>query len=233
MEAKKLPGIFEIIKRSFVIYFAKGNFLYFLKIALLNLGITLGLVVPIIVTSGFFSKEPIVQQIGPAVTVFIPTIVLILAMVLWGLLMQATVVVAVSSVVAGKGLGIKKTIKVAWGKLGRFFVTNLASSLIILVGFIFLIIPGLIFMVWYQFSQYLIITREIRPIEAIRESKRLVSGYFWPVVGRLLGITLFFIIFQVALGFIRVLGPLLIALMTPYYVLVPYLLFDSLRKVKE
>jgi len=233
MEAKKLPGIVEIIKKSFVIYFGGKNFLYFLKIALLNLGITLGLVVPIIATSGFFSKEPIVQQVGPAVTVFIPTIVLILAMVIWGLLMQATVVVAVSSVVSGKVLGIKKTIKVAWGKLGRFFVTNFLSGLIILVGFIFLIIPGLVFMVWYQFSQYLVIVRDLRPIEAIKESKKLISGYFWPVVGRLLGITLFFIIFQVVLGFIRILGPLIITLMTPFYVLVPYLLFDSLRKVKE
>jgi hypothetical protein len=232
MEVKNLPGPIEIIKSSLSIFIEKQNLLYLLKIVLLNFGVTLVLILPIMFISGLFSQEPPIQTIGPATTIFIPTIVLIAAVVIWGFLMQATLVVAVSGVVDGKIIGVKDTVRIAWGKLKRYFLTNLLAGLIIFVGFIFLIIPGIIFMVWYSFSQYIVINQDVGPIEALKQSKRLVSGYFWPVVGRLLGLTLFFIIVQIVLGLIPIVGPLVVAALAPYYVLAPYLLFDSLRKLK-
>ncbi len=232
MEAKKLPGLVDIIRSSFFIFFKKHNFFYLLKIVLLNFGITLALMLPIMLFASVFSDESVVQNIGPAVTIFVPTIAFAIAMIIWGLLMQATIVVGVSKVVSGTTPTVKETVKIAWGKLGRYFLTNLVTGLIIVVGLLFLIVPGIIFAVWYSFSQYLVITKDIRPIDALKASKALVSGYFWPVLGRTLGIMVFFVIVQIALNFIPVLGPLAVILLAPYFVLAPYLVFDGLRKVK-
>lgn len=232
METKKLPGLIEIIKSSLTIFFARQNLLYLLKIALLNLGVTLVLVLPIMFLGGLFSKESPIQRIGPATTIFIPTIALVAAIFLWGLLMQAVIVVAITKVVSGNLVGIKETLKIAWGKLGRYFLTNLLTGLIVLVGFIFLIIPGIVFMVWYAFAQYIVINQDIRPIDALKQSKLLVSGYFWPVLGRLFGLMLFFITLQMLVSLIPFVGALAVTLLSPYYVLVPYLIFESLGKIK-
>ena len=232
VEKIQLPGIFEIIKKSFLIYIKKENFLFFLKIALLNLGVSFVLLIPAIYFTSIFSKEPIFESIGPATTVFVPTIAIALGAAVWGLLMQATMVVAVTHVVSGGNLGVRQTIKEALRKLGRYFLTNVLTGLAVLVGIILLIIPGLIFMVWYLFSGYIIIIQDVRPIEALKQSKKLVSGYFWQVAGRLLGVMLILIVFQAILGSIPFLGAVIVTLLTPFYVLVPYLIFDSLRTVK-
>jgi len=231
MKNKKLPGLIQIIKNSFQIYFQKENLLYFLKIVLLSFGITLALMIPVMLLVGFFSTQSPIEKIGPATTVFIPTIVLALAVAVWGLLMQATIVVSVSRVVSGRSLAVKETIKIAWGKLGRFFLTNFLVGLIIVVGFIFLIIPGIVFAIWYTFAQYIVITQDLGPLEAIKASKKLVSGHFWPVFGRIAGIMLFSIIIQVALGSVRFVGAIATVILSPYYVLVLYLLYDGLRKL--
>jgi len=231
VEKAKLPGLVEIIKNSFLIYFKRQNFLYFLKIVLLNFGVTLALMLPIMLLVGLFSGDGMIEKIGPATTIFIPTIVLALGAAVWGLLMQATIVVSVTRVVSGEGLGVKETIIIAWGKLGRYFMTNLISGLIIAVGFIFLIIPGIVFGVWYIFAQYLVITQNLRPIQALKASKKLVSGHFWPVLGRLAGIILFSIVLQVALGSVKLFGVIATLLLSPFYVLVPFLLFEDLKKL--
>jgi len=231
METKRLPGLIELIKNSFSIYFKKGNFLYFLKIVLLSFGITLGLMVPIGLLVGFFSSQSPIEKIGPATTVFIPAIALALGAAVWGLLMQATILVSVFRVASGMQLDVRETIKVAWGKLGRYFLTNLLVGLITMVGFIFLIIPGVIFLVWYTFAQYIVISQDISPLEAIRASKKLVSGYFWPVLGRLAGIMVFSIILQMVLASTKFVGAIATMLLSPFYILVSYLLYDGLRKI--
>lgn len=73
-------------------------------------------------------------------------------------------------------------LKIFWGILGVSLLTGLA----VLGGLILLIIPGLIFAVWFGFATWAYIERgkgsEI--VAALSESKRVVKGYFWPIVWR-------------------------------------------------
>lgn len=46
-------------------------------------------------------------------------------------------------------------------------------------GHILLIIPGIIFAVRLAFVKFIIIENEIKPMEALRESKRITKGYRW------------------------------------------------------
>jgi uncharacterized membrane protein len=67
--------------------------------------------------------------------------------------------------------------------LGRFILGAILYGLIVTVGFILLIIPGIIWAIKYQFFSYLIIDKNMGPIEAIKKSGEMTSGnkskLFW------------------------------------------------------
>ncbi len=60
------------------------------------------------------------------------------------------------------------------------FVSYLVSSIVLgvaaVIGFILLIVPGIIIILTYQFGQYIIIDRNLGPIEALKESARITKG---------------------------------------------------------
>ncbi len=66
---------------------------------------------------------------------------------------------------------------------GRLLVTYLTVGLFTSLGFLLLIIPGIIIAVRYMFAP-MIATIEDRSVKPIDESKRLVKGRFWKLVGR-------------------------------------------------
>jgi hypothetical protein len=65
--------------------------------------------------------------------------------------------------------------------LGRIFQISLLSIL----GFI-LLIPGIIFAIWFFFSEYALIFDGFKGVAALKRSKGLVQGYWWAVFGRLI-----------------------------------------------
>jgi len=65
----------------------------------------------------------------------------------------------------------------------RLLTTTIKVSIISVIGLILLIIPGIIFMVRYGFAQ-MIAVLEDRSVNPLTESKRLVRGRFWKLVGR-------------------------------------------------
>jgi uncharacterized membrane protein len=61
----------------------------------------------------------------------------------------------------------------------KFVGGNLLSGLIVIGGMILFIIPGIIWAVMFSFVSYLIIDKNLGPIEAIKESARITKGYRW------------------------------------------------------
>lgn len=70
--------------------------------------------------------------------------------------------------------------------------TFLLLLLIIMGGTLLLIIPGIIFMVWFSFTYLVIIYEEKRGVEALMESKKLVTGRWWPILWRIFAPSIFF-----------------------------------------
>lgn len=75
------------------------------------------------------------------------------------------------------------------GLLGNFFTFLLAwvlYGLVVGVGFLLLIVPGVIWALKFGFSGFLVVDRRLDPIEAFRESSRLTEG----LKGQLFGFAL-------------------------------------------
>lgn len=124
------------------------------------------------------------------------------------------------------------------------------SMLVIVLGYMFLIIPGILFSVWFMYASYEVIFKQKRGVEAMKSSKALVSGRFWPVAWRLLAIAAVIIgvsiVITMALAaidalMISLLGAeiiwvslLLFSLpniaLVPFSIAVQYVLYDSLHK---
>lgn len=69
----------------------------------------------------------------------------------------------------------------------RFFLNYLAASilysLIVTIGLILLIIPGIYFAIRYQFFGFLIVDRGVGPLESLSQSATLTQGVKWKLLG--------------------------------------------------
>ncbi len=61
----------------------------------------------------------------------------------------------------------------------KFVLGYLLYALIILAGFLLLIIPGIIWSIKYQYTIYLIVDREMGPMDAMKASGRITDGVKW------------------------------------------------------
>lgn len=65
----------------------------------------------------------------------------------------------------------------------KFLGTSILVTLAIGIGFVLLIVPGIIAMLFFMFSTFIVIDRGLGPIEAMKESMRITTGYRWPLLG--------------------------------------------------
>lgn len=80
--------------------------------------------------------------------------------------------------------------------------TSILVGIIVLAGAILLIIPGIIFAVWYAFAVYAVIFDGQKGMSALKNSKNLVVGRWWDVAWRIVAPALLFGIATVILQYL-------------------------------
>jgi uncharacterized membrane protein len=128
----------------------------------------------------------------------------------------------------------------------KFFGLSLLTGIFIFLWTILLIIPGIIFGIFYSFALYLLVFEGVSGLNAIKRSKALVTGYWWAVFGR----TLFLILIAILLSFVlsipfifftegtiifsiyNLLQSLVWAVVTPVFMVFTYLMYKDLRRIK-
>ena len=60
-------------------------------------------------------------------------------------------------------------------------LANLLVIVIVVLGFIFLIVPGIIFACKLAFVSYLVVDRKMEAVEAVKESWRMTTGHAWTI----------------------------------------------------
>lgn len=83
-----------------------------------------------------------------------------------------------------------------WKFLGASILTTLA----IVIGFVLLVVPGIIALLFFMFSTFIVIDRGLGPIEAMKESMRITEGNRWPLLGLICLLFLILIAGALALG---------------------------------
>lgn len=214
---KTLSSPIDLIKKSFNVFFEKSNFLYFAKIYAWLLPFQLFFLYQnyfvttqskeMDVTSGF----AIIAQYPWFLAAVIIVNLVFLFVSFW---VELTALTALVKVDAGNLDDVKLTFKEALKKLWPFSLLSILVSLMVGGGLILLIIPGIIFSVWFGFAKYIFVDKKLGVMESIRTSRALVKERFWGVLGRLIVFGLFGILFQLVFALVPLsLGTLI----TPFF----------------
>jgi uncharacterized membrane protein len=81
----------------------------------------------------------------------------------------------------------------------KFLAAELLTGLIIFVGLVLLVVPGIIAILTLLFTLYVVIDKGLGPIEAIKESARLARGHRWELLLLMLMVLVLNILGAVAL----------------------------------
>jgi hypothetical protein len=85
-----------------------------------------------------------------------------------------TLTAAVSAAFLRQPVSIRQALQTVRPKLGRLIGATLLNSLIIGLGFLLCIIPGIYFTLWYLLVSQVVIIENLRPVAALRRSKELM-----------------------------------------------------------
>ncbi|RQW82565.1 MAG: hypothetical protein EHM79_18070 [Geobacter sp.] len=104
----------------------------------------------------------------------------------------------------------------------------LLTAFIVTGGYFLLIIPGVIFTVWFFFAQFIVPGENVRGMEALLKGREYVRGHWLDVALRL------FLIWVVScvVSFIPFFGMILAVLFFPYVMIFHCLIYRDLRAIK-
>jgi hypothetical protein len=166
---------------------------------------------------------------------------LLAALVAWG-----AITIAVSDICLGNAPSVVRSYqKVLSGMLGRLLVASLLQLLSILVGFVLLIVPGVIAMLWLMFTPSVVVLEGLGAVAALKRSKKLAEGFKGRNFGVLVLLTIIGAVVGGILGFVlgifvtpqhfvfRICMVAMQALITPFSIIAIILLYYDLRVRKE
>ncbi|MCK4257987.1 MAG: hypothetical protein KAX49_03365 [Halanaerobiales bacterium] len=177
----------EILINSWSIF--SKNFRTILLIALI-------IYIPINILVYMIPTESLMNGYGEVEGFWIYIRLIQMAQEFFGVLAIMGIAVLVEGFLRGEETRLDESMNKAFSRWGNMIMTNLFKGIIVM-GLMFLfIIPGIIWYVFYSFVAYVVVLRNIRGMQALAYSKRLVKGRWW----KIFGITLFLGAARLGLG---------------------------------
>lgn len=185
------------------------------------------------------------------------SIILTLASFILSLWISIALIITLRQLAKGEKIDLKTIYRNAYSKILSYFWINILIGLAVFFGFLLLIVPGVIFAVWFSMAVYILIFEGIRGTQSLSKSKELVKNYFWAVLWRWVAPYFFFGIIVLTLIYVPIYLIGLLAGMPlsgfaetppwwanlisniislaamPIFFAIGVLLYDSLKKEKE
>jgi hypothetical protein len=125
---------------------------------------------------------------------------LILGALLFGIVMggmwflsSGMVVVMARDALGGREPGLGDALAAVLGRLGTLVVASILVTAIVAAGFLFLVIPGLVAMVFLMFTLPAVLLDGLGAVDAMRRSVAVVREHVGAVVGLVVGSLLVFV----------------------------------------
>jgi len=211
---KELPGLFGLFRSSLLVY--RKRFPSFIPILLL---FTVPLALVSYIGAGALSEagEKGAFEGGAVLAGFAVAFLL-------SILGQIAFIYAI----AFEGLSMGEVFGRSAERFFSFFKVYLLYALIIFSGLVFLVIPGIIFSIWFGFAPFILAREDVRGVDALLKSKEYVKGNWSRVFGLLLAVWLV----SFALSLIPYAGHILSIFFIPFVLVYEYLLYEGLKERK-
>lgn len=204
----------EYIKQAWGIYTKKENFVYFSKVMAVLL---LFSAVPSVIMTYFYSSRDLYDFGYVALSIVAAVGGLWSSSTVYQLLINLDSINDPRDILR---LGFKKIIK--------YFFASLVLGLTITVGILLLVIPGIIFAVWFVFTVYLYLDKQMGIIESFKASRKIVSGKFMKIAGRIIVFGLLsFVVGLISTAF-GSFGVMAVSFVAPFLALPLFLLYKDL-----
>lgn len=181
-----------------------SSFKYLLKFGLVKVSFTLPLVAltaviamisvrPIYDTSATLSANP--TRLVNLIYLAVPIGIVYLVFYLW---LEMASLIQYSVISRSRTLPIKELLSQGWRIMSKILITGLIASLAVVGGFLLLIVPGVIFAVWFTFTTPIVVFENLSGTAALSRSKQIVKGRFWKTVWYLVFPALLFLVYALA-----------------------------------
>jgi hypothetical protein len=208
----------DIIKKSIQVFVQKKNFIYLISIYLPLLPFSL---------FSFFQTyfpDSLLNSFRGAPLLVVAINIAYLITFFW---VSISGVLGVDGIISGQTLEFKQLYKKAWKMVGKYLVLSLLIGILVFAGGLLLIVPGILFLVWFSFARFELILGNLGIFVSLKRSKELVSGRFWKIFGRLLVFLLFAALVQLIVV-IPYIGPVVSPLLGALYIIPNYFLYREL-----
>jgi fatty acid-binding protein DegV len=142
-----------------------------------------------------------------------------------GTILMTIAIAAFFSAVCDDTLNVREALGRGWHMFWPFLWLMCLVAYIIQGGILLFVIPGIIFLVWFFPSQFIIFTEEDRGMNALLKGRAYVSGNFWDVLLRLFILCLL----SWVAGMVPLIGMIFFA---PFMFIYMYLVYQELRDIK-
>lgn len=223
-QIQNLPSVNDLLKRAWQIF--KSRLIVFVGIAIL----------PVI----FSSLLP--SDFEYASLALLPiTVILVVLTIFTSLWASVSLIYAVKE--REQKISIKESLAKGWHKIIPYLWISFLAGLIIFGGLILLIIPGIIFAIWYSLANYILVSEDLRGMKALSRSKYLIKGKMGSVVWRYFVMAIIIGIISWTVTFLfnstagKVAGEIVNVIISifsmPFTVIYTFLIYEDLKTIKE
>lgn len=156
---------------------------------------------------------------------------------LFGLLGGAWMIASMFSHICNREFGVFTAIGQGWQQLWKYAGLLLLFGLIVTGGSLLLIVPGIVFSIWFFFCQYILADEGVGGLRALERSRQLVRGHWWAIFGRCLLLFLVMLTVSMLTARLPVIGaPLNFAfslLLIPFSLSYYYQLYKDLQRCPQ
>lgn len=239
-------GIGEVLSAAFDIYRNNAaNLLLIVAVVVVPLSF-----VSALLARAFAATETTVEIGGQPVTqlesrslfvVLVAALVVVAIGVIIGAILQAAILRGAAQATIGDPVDIEASYRWGLRRFGSVLLISLLVGLVVAVGFILLIIPGIVFGVFLSVAIPALVVENRRGTEALKRSWNLVSGYFWHALAVLVVAAIIAAVVGLILGLIGgsnwfvswIFSAIAQIITAPFTALVGIVLYLDLRARKE
>jgi len=236
------PG--ELLKQTFQVY--KNRFWVFLGISVIPFLVSL-VFAPFLIVSLLFNLPFIsfYESLGPFLLIPLILVIVVLAIIMVIVNLWAGVSLLYAIKEREQKIGIRESFAKSWPKILSYWWISILVGVITILGFLLLIIPGIIFSIWFSLAGYVLVSEDLKGMRALSRSKRLIKGYWFKVFWRFL--TLGFVIVIIYIAFSLLITPIAVLFkipflqnitnilnifITPFFVTFGFLIYENLKQLK-
>jgi len=228
-----MVGFGDLFKNSWEVFTKVWvDYLWLYLLTLVVVGgivfVTVGgaIVTAVIGGAGSTVTPAVLYTAGPIA--FIGLIVAILA----GIIFALAIINLVYRVAEGKTETFKTSMSYAFKNYLKYLWVSFVLGLILVIGYIFLVIPGIIASVFFFAVPAIFIIEDNHTLNVLKRSSELVSGYFWPVLGRLAVLVLVGAVVGAITGYVPFLNLVVSFVLAPFSMAYMYFIYADLKKIK-